>query len=64
MKHKRNLIPLLGFLLWAGIIMLFDRHDLAFYGVSFLFSLTLTFLALANTAPKFIEIKVENNEEA
>lgn len=59
MKQKRNLIPALGFLLWSGIIMLFDRHDMGFYAASFLFSATLTLLALAHSAPKFVELKIE-----
>ena len=63
MKHKRSLIPMLGFLLWCGIIMLFNRHDMAFYALSFLFSLTLTFLALAHTGPKYVEIKIEADDQ-
>ena len=62
MTQFRKLIPALGILLWCGLIMLFDRHDLAFYGVTFLFSLTLVFLGLAQTGPRYIEIKMENQD--
>ncbi len=63
MTQKRGLIPFMGLLLWCSVIMIFDRHDMAFYAASFLFALFLTFLSLAQTAPKFIEIKVETDED-
>ncbi len=63
MTHKRNFIPLMGLLLWCSLIVIFDRYDMAFYAISFLFALFLTFLSLAQTAPKFIEIKVEKHED-
>lgn len=63
MKQFRNLIPPLGILLWCGLIMLFNRHDLAFYTVTFLFSLTLIFLGLAQTGPRYVEIKIEKESD-
>jgi len=64
MKHNRNIIPLSGLLLWLLLVILFDRQDPAIYAATFLFSLTLTFLALAHSGPKFVEIKIDTNENA
>ncbi len=64
MKQKQTLIPLMGFLFWVGLILLFNRHDLAFYAVCGLLSATLTLLVLAETTIKKteeIEVKVYND---
>lgn len=61
MKQRLTMPVILGLLLWAGVIMLFDRHDLAFYAVSFFFAVTLTLLTIAQSTPKFIEIKMEDD---
>lgn len=59
MTQIRILIPILALLTWGGIIVLFDRHDPVFYAASFLFCLTLFFLARAHTGPRFMEVKIE-----
>ena len=64
MKQRRALLPILGFLFWTGLILLFNRHDLAFYAVSFLLSLTLSLLAHTHMAPRQtseVEVKIYND---
>lgn len=45
-KISANTVPAYGFILWSAIIMIVGRHDLPFYGVSFLVCLGLTILAM------------------
>lgn len=61
MKQRQIIVPILGLLFWVGLILLFNRHDLAFYAVSFLLSATLTLLVLAESSAKKteeVEVKV------
>ena len=65
MTQTRGFIPALGFLMWSGIILAFDRHDTAFYGASFCFSLSMTLLAMASTSTQQAEVEVkEAHQEA
>lgn len=59
MTQFRKLIPALGILMWCALIMLFDRHDLVFYALTLMFSLTLIFLGLAHSGPRYVEVKIE-----
>lgn len=63
MAHIRKLIPALGILLWWALIMVFNRHELAIYAITALFSLSMTFLALSQTGPRYVEIKIDNMDD-
>lgn len=62
MTLNRSLIPVLGLLLWAGLILLFNRQDLAFYLATFMLSLSITLLTLYESRPKFAEAKLNIDE--
>ncbi len=60
---RKPFIPFYGLLLWAALIVLFNRHDYLFYLASFLFSLSLTFLAFSHSEDsEAVKIEVETED--